>query len=625
MKNRQIFHTPRRKTSRLGGPLLPLISTLALYLLLAVIIGGMVLDLWYEPKAIAYDLALQTLVAYLLYALIRKPWVFLLMQTLVMMLVFIGHAGKSAFHGVPVTPDDVFSVPNLVWLLPFHQQILVLLVVAALALLAVTSLRWKALIPALALTVLVGWTLPEPGSRSLISWLDATFGNSVWNQRGNLVYRGASLHSIIETARYQADARSAPDAAAVENALAQLQRPAAVSGLRVSSRPPRRNLHLILLESFWDPSELIGAGLDSDPLDPAFRALWNASGNSMGLSPVFGGYTANTEFEVLGGFPVTEDSVKFERRLRNEAPCLPRVLREMGYVTLASHPNVAGFWNRVNAYDRLGFEHYWSEEHFIKDDMNRNFLSDSSLYRQIEERRAALPKDDSPLFNYVVTYFGHVNYPLNERRPAVIKASSKVPDVEAYANTVLYKTREVMDYLAVLQRDDPNAVIVLFGDHPPFLGPNFAGYEESGLTTSSKSTFTPEMFYLAHSAPLIVIDGQRGPLKLGKLPHYRLPALLAGLLGLEDEGILALAAQPAGLTVRPLPGVQLVLDEQGDAVLCSAQSASASDPSCAAVSRWLQQLQVLDDDLFMGEQYSLRHLSFPQQAQTLTVLQSAAN
>ena len=71
-----------------------------------------------------------------------------------------------------------------------------------------------------------------------------------------------------------------------------------------------RNVHIVLLESFWDPALLKRANYNRDPLAPGFRRLWERADHSQALSPVFGGYTANAEFEILCGFPVVEDQVK---------------------------------------------------------------------------------------------------------------------------------------------------------------------------------------------------------------------------------------------------------------------------------------------------------------------------
>ena len=156
---------------------------------------------------------------------------------------------------------------------------------------------------------------------------------------------------------------------------------------RKPTNPLRR---AIFISCYWNhfgmPVGLKKAHYNQNPLSPEFRKLWKSAGYSQALSPVFGGYTANSEFEVLCGFPVTKDNVKFERQLINEVPCLPHILADKGYRTVVSHPNVPVFWNRVNAYRNIGFQNYWAKDDFVLDDMNREFLADSSLYRQVLEK-----------------------------------------------------------------------------------------------------------------------------------------------------------------------------------------------------------------------------------------------
>ena len=144
---------------------------------------------------------------------------------------------------------------------------------------------------------------------------------------------------------------------------------------------------------------------------------------------------------------MTKDTVKFERQLLNDAPCLPHLLADKGYRTVISHPNVPVFWNRVNAYRNMGFQTYWSIQDFALDDMNREFLSDASLYRQVLEKIGGSLDSKQPVLDYIVTYFGHWNYPLNESRPNKVGSSSQVEEVSTYANTVYYKSRELMAFL----------------------------------------------------------------------------------------------------------------------------------------------------------------------------------
>src|SRR5581483_634170 len=133
--------------------------------------------------------------------------------------------------------------------------------------------------------------------------------------------------------------------------------------------PSLRNIHIILEESFWDPAPLTAAGLKESPIDPRFAALWAQSGYTRALSPAFAGQTANAEFEILCGFPLDRVSVKFEEGFNDKIPALPHLLKEIGYRTVASHPNAPGFWNRKVAYNKLGFETFWALPDFTQDDM----------------------------------------------------------------------------------------------------------------------------------------------------------------------------------------------------------------------------------------------------------------
>ncbi len=581
--------------------LLPVLST-ALYYGLYYGISALRFDVVIVPQAIFRDYALNLLLAYALFALSRRTRVFLLLQGLLMGVLYIGNAVKISFFGGPVMPDDVYALRTLLLLLEGWQFYL-----AALPLVGVVSLlifnfrlrNWGSWL-ALAALLLLGVTLVyQP--RNILQPLDRYVGNVVWDQRSNYLQRGAMLYTLMEGARYFADRVPPPDREAVRTARARLQ-----AGLPPRSEPAAaftpHNVHIILLESFWDPSPLKAGHYSRDPLPQDFRVLWKQAGNSRILSPVFGGYTANAEFEALCGFPVLKDAVKFERDLKNDAPCLPRLLARQGYTTIASHPNVPVFWNRVNAYRRIGFETYWSLQDFAQVDMVRNFMSDASLYRQVLDRIEPWLDSGKPLLDYIVTYFGHWDYPLRGARSRVIEDASGVPEVGSYANTAYYKARELMDFLGELRTRDPEALIVVFGDHPPYLGKNFAGYVESGVLADNRSRFTPEMFGVYNATPLIVIDGTRGAQDFGTLALYELPARLLELLHLEHPGPLGLTTPPGAQHIRPIPGLHYLVSDTGAVEVCKAPPWT---DNCASSAAWLQDVVTVSDDLFVGGQYTL--------------------
>ncbi len=571
--------------------------------------GGIAYFFGVSPGADALlrDLGAHLLVGGVLFLMARSVMRFALAMVVLFSAFTVSNAIKLAVLGGPVMPDDFVAAKNLFLLLEGWQLwgSIAMLALPALALAWMFAWRmpraWMAL-GSVVLVVSAFGANPVPVSR----WLDGQFGDWVWNQRGNYEMRGLPIHLAQEAARNLSRRERAPEFSEVDDAMTILgasQPSAFFKTAAVPSGRAGRNVHMIVLESFWDPVVLKEAGLSADPIDPAFRKLWKATGNARALSPVFGGYTANAEFEALCGFPVQADAVFFEGGLRRDVPCLPRYLGQAGYRSVASHPNAAPFWNRINAYSRVGFDQYWSDRDFVLDDMNGEFLGDSSLYRQVLERLTPELDSGQPVFNYVLTYFGHIDYPLNESRPEVIKAKADNALVPAYANTVYYKSRELMAFLGELKTRDPDAIVVMFGDHLPSLGWNHGGYAESGLLAPSRSEFTDEMFRTLVATPLIVIDGRHGPVRTGDIPLYALPALILDLLGDERESMLRFAARADdALRVRPLPGMHFTL--QGKALtVCRHGEVQVG---CEASNAWLDAVSVLTRDLFNGGQHALQ-------------------
>jgi hypothetical protein len=371
-----------------------------------------------------------------------------------------------------------------------------------------------------------------------------------------------------------------------------------------------RNIHLILEESFWDPAPLTAAGVEQ-PIDPRFMKIWAESGHTHALSPAFAGQTANAEFEILTGFPLDRVSVKFEEGFNDHLPALPQILRDIGYRTVASHPNSPGFWNRLVSYRKLGFETFWSLPDFTQDDMAGPFLSDKSLHAQVGNKLAD-SDDGRPVFDYTVTFYGHWGYDASKFRPQVIGTNSHVDEVNAYVNTMHYKSREMMDALAHIQASDPDAIIILFGDHLPILGRQFAGYVESGYLASTFGNFTPDMYARSTATPLVVIDGQKGPMKLGNVPMYRLGKVLLDLIAYDQPSMLDLALPPSrtlqDTILRPLPSVVVGYRPEGfdQARVCLPDKPSAED---AEVIAWLKDVKLIASDIFDGRQYALKGLS----------------
>ncbi len=550
------------------------------------------------------DAVLHFVFGVVLFALCRgfRPWA--AAYTLLISILQISNAMKFSVLGSPIMPDDFIGFVNMFLLFDDWRlwamggALLIPLAVWIYAIAWHRALTW-AILGALSV---VGFGFVQYAS-PINRIMDQKLGDRVWDQPGNYKDRGLLQHVLHETSRnlargsidYSADQiRSAKHELLGENSLESI--PGEIRA---------RNVYIIALESFWDPTRLSAAGISEDPLDPRFRALWQSSDFSTALAPVYGGYTANSEFEILCGFPVTHNAVFFEGWLRNRVPCLPDYLTDAGYRTVAAHPNHAAFWNRVISYDRIGFSDYWAKNDFDLDDMNGPFLSDSSLYRQVWQKQSRMREAGQPLLSYILTYFGHLDYPLNEHRSQKVSVDHDPSMIERYVNTIYYKSRELMDFYEQLRANDPEAVIVIFGDHLPYLGPNFSGYVESGLMTKDKADFSAPMFLTFSETPLIIIDGQNGPVKKRELPMYLIPSVVTQLLGDESKNMLNAIRPPQGMNLRPLPGITLVTEPQSKTANPYTCVDGDQSQQCAEIDRWLRNVKILTSDIFSGEQQAL--------------------
>ena len=597
------------------GALVVALATLVLtWALRLVVERAMGVPLWEDfwLRDWAGNLAL-TLVAW---ALVRRVVPALAYSALVIAGLQLINATKLLVLGVPGAPEDFANLANLYRLADGPAKLAVVAVGLVPIVLLAALVRWRSAATWVVLAGLgAGIELAHARSDALVALLDARFGHSSWNAAGNFRSRGLVLHLVQESLRGSADDEG-PSPEDVELALAGL--PGAEATLPYARTP--RNVHVIVLESFFDPVTLGPEWVPEDPFPPELRELLAETGHSAALVPTFGGYTANAEFEALCGFPVTENAVFFEGGLLRNAPCLPRVLAAAGYRTVAAHPNVPQFWNRTVAYRLAGFERFWSIRDFDTTDSVDSFLLDGSLYDQVSDRLAA--SGDGPTFSYTLTYHGHLPYPTSEAYPERVDTLGDVPKLQGYANQVWYKSRHLVARIERLRAEDPDALIVAFGDHLPFLNFSYGVYTDALGLPVEREDFTAGQLEFLTSTPLIVIDGRNGPLDVGRVPLYRLPALILELLGASEHGAFAWAENPDGTLYRPLYGMQYqtpadapaaslasarLPDAETGRLSCVPDGPDGDDPACEAGLAWRERVRTLIDDLFGGRQFSLGH------------------
>ena len=298
----------------------------------------------------------------------------------------------------------------------------------------------------------------------------------------------------------------------------------------------KRNVHLIVLESFLDPRLFHKLTFSTPPVHPDFEALF---GEQLGLSlsPVVGGAKAQAEFEILCGVPALErlSSVEFNVFNGSAALCLPGQLAFLGYYSSASNTYKPNFFNEAAGYQGAGF----SVSHFPKeftpavetylelgDTGVEEYLFDKELFEQnlsyVKKYMQDHPK--KPLFNYMLTIYGHTPHILDsDSRPERVELRSDYPDdhLSRVANQFYYRTEAIASYVNSLIRLDSESLIILISDHVPPLrnGPNT--YEALAYLDGAENAYY-------HNRLAIINRGQPDVWPL--IHHYEIPALILNYL-----------------------------------------------------------------------------------------------
>lgn len=530
---------------------------------------------------------------------------FVRMQVLLLLLAALfglGQLASLSMLGSPLRLTDVLALPTLFMVMATGPKIAVVAGVALAVVLLLWLLRprWPRLPALLAGLVLLGTAFVPGGWGHMLASRAMPEGEE--SPRARIAQAGALAFLLAENRGRQ---------------VVDAERVAAIVGgssWRLAYEGPRRNIHFVLLETFWDPLRLTHYRFSEDPFDPRFRAMVEQAGSSRALTPHFGHLTANAEFESLCGLPATEEGAIFVNAMHNPMPCLPRVLDGLGYRTQASHANSPNSWGRDNAYAQLGFSRFNSALSFEIDDTDELFLTDASFYRQ---NLATLEQEPGrPLFNYLVSLSSHWPFKRDrKRRPDVIKVEPHQAELTDYVNGLHYSSKAFADWVEEVLRRDPDALIVAYGDHAPVVTSSQEVYKRSGFSMNNHDRLTDEQLLDLSGTPLLVIDGRKGVRDVGTMPVSALPDLVldlafGGTVALPQSSVLR---ERAGrVQARRFLGRQLA-GRDGQWRSCRTDNGEAADATCDAARRLLQDGEVLRDDMAAGDTHFTRLVGLPKE------------
>lgn len=252
---------------------------------------------------------------------------------------------------------------------------------------------------------------------------------------------------------------------------------ASVEGVNVEDLP---NVIVIMNESLTDFSIFPGVELSSDPMDywHSLDALDNAE-TGYALSSIYGGSTSNSEFEFLTGLSVemvSAGSNAYNSYFYENHDSIISLANELGYTTLGFHPYERSGWNREKVYPFLGFDQItFIEDIDVSDeDLCREYYSDIATYQYVIDRMNELAPNER-MFAFVVTmqnhspYYGEFeDFTSEEFFTTTIPDAQETTDMFNFFLTLVQESDEALEeFLRILEEDDEDYVVLMFGDHQP--------------------------------------------------------------------------------------------------------------------------------------------------------------
>lgn len=231
--------------------------------------------------------------------------------------------------------------------------------------------------------------------------------------------------------------------------------------------------------------------------------------------PVFGGSTANSEFEFLTGLSMNllpPATAPFVHYIQKPIPSIGWRLQQANYQTLGIHPNGGWFWNRDKVYPLLGFQEFLDIRAFEQAEKNQLYVMDHAINQVIKTR---IEKAQQPQFIFAVTMANHA--PFADQRYSSLRnetidweqlpmlTAEEQQSLKTYSIGVRESRLALEELINTYSKENaPPVIIVFYGDHLPILGEHYSIYQKAGFKTDK----TRDQFRELFTTPYLVWSNQ---------------------------------------------------------------------------------------------------------------------
>lgn len=258
--------------------------------------------------------------------------------------------------------------------------------------------------------------------------------------------------------------------------------------------PEERKVNVIsvMLEAYCDFS--VYDEIFDFQVDPYgfYHELQGESYHGTLVTNIFAGGTIDTERCFIAG---TTEGYDY----RASAWSYARYFNDQGYLTEFCHPGYAWYYNRQNVMDYMGFQRQNYFEDRYRQPEGYELMWDNQFLPDLAELlEAAAEEEGKPYFNFSVTYQNHGPYAedyLYDTETEYVARGGLSEKAYNILNNYFWGIRQtdaaLRDFVGRLQSSGEPVVLVLFGDHKPWLGDGSFVYDELGfdLTIGTEQSF----------------------------------------------------------------------------------------------------------------------------------------
>lgn len=449
------------------------------------------------PQAFLLEWVLYLGISLLVYAMVRRPVTAVTISLCIYLVLPIINAYTYYLRGMPLSPSDLLALNTAVnvsgtyVLFPLPAGVAYSLALTAMLFFSEFALPphpatggWKqrcgAILVSLVLLCGVVWINPN---------LEQQWGNL------SVKLNGTHINMLEQLRQMRMAVPDGYDA----DALAEM-----IEGDPSGELPEELPTLLVIMDESYADLSVLGSPIQTnEEITPFLSGLRENTVSGYALASVFGGRTANSEWEFLtsstmGCMPA--GTVPYQQYVEENSYSILAPLKAWGYRCVATHPLLANGWNRLPVYEQMGFD----ETHFLEDypqeDLIRQQVSDREMFREII--RYYENKSDAPLFLFGVTLQNHGGYSgSSDRVPTALSLegyTQDYPETEQYLNLIRETDSAMEELIGYFEGKEDKVVILFFGDHQPNLGEVFSEEVHGGAfaTPAERALQYQVPFYL---------------------------------------------------------------------------------------------------------------------------------